>query len=160
MILRIIRGFFWSSLLCIALAGGAVAGIYYNTLGEMPDVEELKNVTFETPMQIFSSDGLLIGEFGENKRIPVDIKDIPVDECSDGCVKLTFNEDLDEVAEFFKWKINKSKMSNITDLITKVIQISEVNVNQKLSFKTMYYTEDFGWMTGKEIKNIWKSRNK
>ncbi|WP_050778999.1 penicillin-binding protein 1A [Succinatimonas hippei] len=78
MILRIIRGFFWSSLLCIALAGGAVAGIYYNTLGEMPDVEELKNVTFETPMQIFSSDGLLIGEFGENKRIPVDIKDIPV----------------------------------------------------------------------------------
>lgn len=44
----------------------------------MPDVEELKNVTFETPMQIFSSDGLLIGEFGENKRIPVDIKDIPV----------------------------------------------------------------------------------
>ena len=78
MILRIIRGFFWSSLLCIALAGGAIAGIYYNTLGEMPDVEELKNVTFETPMQIFSSDGLLIGEFGENKRIPVDIKDIPV----------------------------------------------------------------------------------
>ena len=78
MILRIIRGFFWSSLLCIALAGGAVASIYYNTLGEMPDVEELKNVTFETPMQIFSSDGLLIGEFGENKRIPVDIKDIPV----------------------------------------------------------------------------------
>ncbi len=78
MILRIIRGFFWSSLLCIALAGGAVAGIYYNTLGEMPEVEELKNVTFETPMQIFSSDGLLIGEFGENKRIPVDIKDIPV----------------------------------------------------------------------------------
>ena len=78
MILRIIRGFFWSSLLCIALAGGAVAGIYYNTLGEMPDVEELKNVTFETPMQIFTDDGLLIGEFGENKRIPVDIKDIPV----------------------------------------------------------------------------------
>ena len=78
MILRIIRGFFWSSLLCIALAGGAVAGIYYNTLGEMPDVEELKNVTFETPMQIFTADGLLIGEFGENKRIPVDIKDIPV----------------------------------------------------------------------------------
>ena len=78
MILRIIRGFFWSSLLCIALAGGAVAGLYYNTLGEMPDVEELKHVTFETPMQIFTEDGLLIGEFGENKRIPVDIKDIPV----------------------------------------------------------------------------------
>lgn len=89
-----------------------------------------------------------------------DIKDIPVDECSDGCVKLTFKEDLDDVANFFKWKINKSKMSNITDLITKVIQISEVNVNQKLSFKTMYYTEDFGWITGKEVKSIWKNRNK
>ena len=75
--LRIFRGIFWSVLLCVALGGGAVAGIYYNTLGEMPDVEELKNVTFETPMQIYTADGLLIGEFGENKRIPVSIDEIP-----------------------------------------------------------------------------------
>lgn len=98
-----------------------------------------------------------------NRLVPYnDIKDIPVDECSEGTVDLTFTfkEDLDEVARFFKWKINKSKMFKITDIMTKVIQISEVNPNQKLSFKTMYYTEDFGWLTGKEVKNIWKNRNK
>ena len=92
-----------------------------------------------------------------NRLVPYnDIKDIPVDECSEGTVDLTFKEDLDEVAGFFKWEINKSKMSKITDLMTKVIQISEVNPNQKLSFKTMYYTEDFGWLTGKEVKNIYQ----
>ena len=68
----------WSGLFVLSLCGAAVAGMYYQTLGNLPAVEELKQVSFETPMQIYSSDGKLIGEFGEHKRIPVDIKDIPL----------------------------------------------------------------------------------
>ena len=47
------------------------------TLEELPDVDELKQVTFETPMKIYTSDGKLIGEFGEHKRIPVKLEQIP-----------------------------------------------------------------------------------
>jgi penicillin-binding protein 1A len=61
-----------------SVSSAAAAGFYYKALGDLPDVTELKTVTFETPMQIFTSDGKLIGEFGEAKRIPVSLKDIPL----------------------------------------------------------------------------------
>jgi len=61
-----------------AVSSAAAAGFYYKALGDLPDVTELKTVTFETPMQIFTSDGKLIGEFGEAKRIPVPLDAIPL----------------------------------------------------------------------------------
>lgn len=54
------------------------AGSFYQSLGELPDVKELKNVSFETPMKIYTRDGKLIGEFGEHKRIPVSLDQIPL----------------------------------------------------------------------------------
>lgn len=67
-----------TSLLSIAIQGNALAAAYYSTLDELPDVKELKHVSFETPMKIYTHDGKLIGEFGEHKRIPVSLKDIPL----------------------------------------------------------------------------------
>lgn len=78
MLFKLVRIAFWSGMFTAALCGGAVAGMYYQTLGTLPDVEELKHVSFETPMQIYSRDGKLIGEFGEHKRIPVKLEDIPL----------------------------------------------------------------------------------
>ncbi len=78
MFFRIFRVMVWSGLFSASLCGMAVAGMYYQTLGTLPDVEELKHVSFETPMQIYSRDGKLIGEFGEHKRIPVKLNDIPL----------------------------------------------------------------------------------
>ncbi len=78
MLFKLLRTAIWSGLFGIALCGGAVAGMYYHALGDLPDVDELKHVSFETPMQVFSRDGKLIGEFGEHKRIPVELKDIPI----------------------------------------------------------------------------------
>lgn len=69
---------FWAGIFCAAASGGVIASAYYSTLEELPDVDELKHVSFETPMKIYTQDGKLIGEFGEHKRIPVDLKDIPV----------------------------------------------------------------------------------
>lgn len=69
---------FWSGLLCVGLAGGAVAAIYHNALAELPDVNKLKDVSFETPMQIYTSDNKLIGEFGEHKRTPTTLDNIPL----------------------------------------------------------------------------------
>ena len=78
MLFKFVRTVFWSGLFTLALCGGAVAGMYYHALGELPDVDELKHVSFETPMQVYSRDGKLIGEFGEHKRIPVKLEDIPL----------------------------------------------------------------------------------
>lgn len=69
---------FWAGIFCAAASGGVIASAYYSTLEELPNVDELKHVSFETPMKIYTNDGKLIGEFGEHKRIPVSIENIPL----------------------------------------------------------------------------------
>ena len=76
--LRYAKIAFWAGLFCCATSGGVVAAAYYSTLEELPDVAELKHVSFETPMKIYTQDGKLIGEFGEHKRIPVSLEQIPL----------------------------------------------------------------------------------
>jgi penicillin-binding protein 1A len=44
---------------------------------ELPSVKILKEIQWQTPMQIFSSDGKLISQFGENKRIPLTLDQFP-----------------------------------------------------------------------------------
>lgn len=78
MFFRVVRTALWTGLFLGAVSSAAAAGLYYNALGSLPDVSELKTVSFEIPMQIFTADGKLIGEFGEAKRIPVPLKDIPL----------------------------------------------------------------------------------
>lgn len=78
MIFRFARTALWTCLFMGAVSSAAGAGLYYNALGTLPDVSELKKVSFEIPMQIFTKDGKLIGEFGEAKRIPVPLNDIPL----------------------------------------------------------------------------------
>ena len=75
--LKFIKIAFWAGLLCVGSVGVATSALYYQTLGDLPNVEQLKEVTFETPMKIYTADNKLIGEFGESKRIPVEIEKIP-----------------------------------------------------------------------------------
>lgn len=77
MLRKIINFAFWTGLFSVGASGVAGAAIYYQTLGDLPDVAKLKEVTFETPMKVYSADNKLIGEFGESKRIPVSIDKIP-----------------------------------------------------------------------------------
>ncbi|WP_109078844.1 penicillin-binding protein 1A [Aggregatibacter kilianii] len=67
-----------SSLLTLFILGCIVAGVFYIQLkSDLPDVETLKTVELQQPMQIYTSDGKLIGEVGEQRRIPVKLADIP-----------------------------------------------------------------------------------
>ncbi len=43
----------------------------------MPNVEKLKDVKLQTPMQILTQEGELIGQFGEQKRKPLNYEEIP-----------------------------------------------------------------------------------
>lgn len=50
---------------------------YISIKDQLPSVNSLKNVKWQTPMQIFSADGLLLNQFGENKRIPLKLEEMP-----------------------------------------------------------------------------------
>ena len=54
-----------------------VAGLYLYWEDELPSVAELKEVRLQTPMQVYSSDGELIAQFGEIRRIPLQLEEIP-----------------------------------------------------------------------------------
>ena len=51
--------------------------LYYYVKSDIPSVEVLKEVQLQTPMQVFTQDGKLINQFGEKRRIPVKIEEIP-----------------------------------------------------------------------------------
>jgi penicillin-binding protein 1A len=51
--------------------------IYARLSADLPDVKTLHNFNYEVPLSIYSKDGLLIDQFGGNKRIPVKIEDVP-----------------------------------------------------------------------------------
>nr|WP_211185172.1 PBP1A family penicillin-binding protein [Pseudoalteromonas arctica] len=51
--------------------------LYYYVKPDIPSVQVLKDVQLQTPMQVFTKDGLLINQFGEKRRIPVTIDEIP-----------------------------------------------------------------------------------
>lgn len=51
--------------------------IYISIKNDLPSVESLKNIKWQTPMQIFSADGKLISQFGEKKRIPLKLDQMP-----------------------------------------------------------------------------------
>lgn len=67
-----------STLLTLLIIGGiATVVIYTHIRASLPDVSTLKSVELQQPMQIFTADGKLIGEVGEERRIPVKLADIP-----------------------------------------------------------------------------------
>lgn len=50
---------------------------YFYLLIQLPDVETLNNVQLQVPLQVFTSDGQLIAEFGEIRRTPVTLDKVP-----------------------------------------------------------------------------------
>lgn len=44
---------------------------------ELPDIGKLENIQYQTPLSIYTQDNLLIGQYGEKRRIPITIDEIP-----------------------------------------------------------------------------------
>ena len=78
LIKKIFKGLVFLTFITIACL--AVAGyIVFNHLqSELPDIKTLDSVEHQVPLAIYSSDGLLLAQFGEKKREPVNIKEVPV----------------------------------------------------------------------------------
>ncbi len=71
------RRIIWFCLLLTSLLTAAGCLYYYHTQSALTDVDKLKNVAFETPLLIYTKDGKLIAEYGEHRRIPLSIDEIP-----------------------------------------------------------------------------------
>lgn len=59
------------------LGVGSIITLYFYINPELPDVTTLKTIQLQTPMKVFSQDGKLISQFGEKRRIPITIDDVP-----------------------------------------------------------------------------------
>ena len=55
----------------------SVAAVYFMLAPNLPDAEELRKVKLQIPMRVYSDEGLLMAEFGEKRRIPVEYDAIP-----------------------------------------------------------------------------------
>ena len=63
---------------CMVVLGLAAGGIVYWLIEpRVPSVASLKDVQMQVPLRVLSADGKLIAEFGETRRIPVDIRNVP-----------------------------------------------------------------------------------
>jgi len=63
-------------LLIIIILLGAGSVWYFNQ--ELPNVDSLRNVQMQVPLRIYSADEQLIAEFGEKRRRPVPLEEIPL----------------------------------------------------------------------------------
>ena len=77
--MRVIKFFWWSllALLCAPIMALSGAFLYLNPT--LPDVDALKSVQLQIPLRVYSQDQRLIAEFGEMRRNPITIKQVPQD---------------------------------------------------------------------------------
>ena len=74
---KLIRRFVIFLLVSSILGISAIAVTYLVLEPDLPDVETLRDVQLQVPLRVFSEDGKLIGIFGEKRRIPVEVENMP-----------------------------------------------------------------------------------
>lgn len=68
---------FWLLLAGFSVTLVTFAGLYLYLSPKLPSVDSLREVKLQTPLRVYSSDGKLIGEFGEQRRTPLTYNQIP-----------------------------------------------------------------------------------
>ncbi len=62
----------------LALLGAIALGVlYYLVAPKLPDVETLRTVEMQEPMYVYARDGRLMALFGETRRYPISIQEVP-----------------------------------------------------------------------------------
>src|SRR5690554_6853837 len=77
---RFRRLFRWLLLLAIlaTILGLLAAGtLYYVVSSRLPEVDSLRDIELQEPMYVYANDGRLMALFGEMRRYPVDIAEVP-----------------------------------------------------------------------------------
>ncbi|WP_367671435.1 peptidoglycan glycosyltransferase/peptidoglycan DD-transpeptidase MrcA [Serratia symbiotica] len=75
--MKFVKYFLIFAVCCIVLGAASIFGLYKYIEPQLPDVATLKDIRLQIPMQVFSTDGELIAQFGEKRRIPLKLDQIP-----------------------------------------------------------------------------------
>nr|WP_207951496.1 peptidoglycan glycosyltransferase/peptidoglycan DD-transpeptidase MrcA [Providencia rettgeri] len=74
---KFVKYFFILVFCCIFLGTASIYGMYKYVEGELPDVATMKDIRLQIPMQVYSADNELIAQYGEKRRIPLPLAEIP-----------------------------------------------------------------------------------
>ncbi|MDG2526803.1 penicillin-binding protein 1A [Stenotrophomonas sp. HITSZ_GD] len=71
-------GWVLAAFVVLALLGlVAAGGVYYTLSSRLPDVQSLRQVEMQEPMYVYASDGRLMAVYGQARRYPIQMKDVP-----------------------------------------------------------------------------------
>jgi len=74
---RVSTFFAWCAAALICSVGILLSAFYVYLAPQLPDAAQLKTMQLQTPMRVYTSDDKKIAEFGEKRRSPVSIEEIP-----------------------------------------------------------------------------------
>ncbi|GAB3347690.1 penicillin-binding protein 1A [Lysobacter tyrosinilyticus] len=74
---RLLRWALIATTSVVLLGAIALGTLYFLIAPKLPDVETLRNVELQEPMYVYARDGRLMALFGETRRYPVNIEDVP-----------------------------------------------------------------------------------
>ena len=64
-------------LIFFTLGIASAAGLAWYVIPQLPEIETLRDVRLQVPLRVYSEDHSLIAEFGEQRRIPVSLNEVP-----------------------------------------------------------------------------------
>ena len=68
---------FWLILSVISGTSLLISSVYLYLTPQLPDIQSLTNIELQIPLRIYTEDGQLISEFGEQRRRPLTYQEIP-----------------------------------------------------------------------------------
>lgn len=74
---RILKWLVFAGFVAGLLVAIGVGYLYFTISPTLPDVQQLREVQLQMPLRIFTADGDLIAEYGEKRREPVMISEVP-----------------------------------------------------------------------------------
>ncbi|MBN8225307.1 MAG: penicillin-binding protein 1A [Xanthomonadales bacterium] len=74
---RLLRWALIASAGLVLLAAIGLGTLYFMVSSHLPEVESLREVELQEPLYVHAADGKLMAVFGENRRYPVSIDDVP-----------------------------------------------------------------------------------
>jgi len=75
---RLLRYALILGVICIVLGATGIGVVYWLIVPRLPSVDSLRDVTLQVPLRIYTADNKLVATYGETRRIPVKIEDVPV----------------------------------------------------------------------------------